>query len=51
LKAGGQKRTLAAGQNTTMELDREFTWQVEGREAQTARVSAGDAALEIVIRR
>jgi hypothetical protein len=51
LKAGGQARVLSAGQSVTMELNREFTWQVEGREIQTARVADGDAGLEIVIRR
>jgi hypothetical protein len=51
LKVGQRRVPLANGRRATLELDREFTWQIEGRDAQTARLAANDTAQEIVIRR
>lgn len=51
LKVDGQTRTLAAGANTTLDLRRQFVWQVNDREPQFERVAASDSALEIVLRR
>lgn len=51
LKVGTQRLTLACGRSATLDLERQFTWQIEGREAQAGRVGANDTALEIVIRR
>jgi hypothetical protein len=43
--------TLARGKSVTLDLERQFTWRIEGRGAQTGRVALGESALEIVIRR
>jgi hypothetical protein len=51
LKVGERRVPLANGRRATLELDREFTWQIEGRNAQTARIATNDTAQEIVIRR
>lgn len=51
LKVGNQRVTLDRGRNATLELEREFTWQIEGRETESGRVAANESALEIVIRR
>jgi hypothetical protein len=51
LKVGEQRVTLARGRSVTFDLDRQFTWLIEGRETQTSQVAAKDAGLEIVIRR
>jgi hypothetical protein len=51
LKVGEKRMTLAAGRTLTLELDRQFNWQIEGRDAQTGQVADKDSALEIVIRR
>ena len=51
LKVAGRTHTLPRDKNLMLTLDREFVWQVEGREAQVERVPAGESALEIVIRR
>jgi hypothetical protein len=51
LKVGTQRTTLARGRSVTLDLEREFTWQIEGREPQTGRVGKNEAAQEIVIRR
>jgi hypothetical protein len=51
LQTGGQVYNLARGQRLTLELGREFEWRVEGREAQVSRAAAGDAGMEILIRR
>jgi hypothetical protein len=51
LKVGNQRVTLDRGRSATLDLEREFTWQVEGREAESGRVAANESALEIVIRR
>jgi hypothetical protein len=51
LKVGSQRVTLDRGRSATLELEREFTWQIEGREMEPGRVAAKESALEIVIRR
>ncbi|HMF13169.1 MAG TPA: APA family fibronectin-binding glycoprotein [Gemmataceae bacterium] len=51
LKVGERRVQLASGRSLTLELDRKFTWQVEGRDPQTGEVATKDGALEIVIRR
>jgi hypothetical protein len=51
LTVGGQDRSLAAGQNVRLELKREFTWSVTGREVERQQVPANEVGVEIVIRR
>jgi hypothetical protein len=51
LKVGEQRTTLSAGRSVTLNLERRFQWQIEGREVQTAQVAANESGLEIVIRR
>jgi hypothetical protein len=51
LKVGEKRMTLAAGRTLTLDLERRFNWQIEGRDAQTGQVADKDSALEIVIRR
>ncbi|HXG09433.1 MAG TPA: hypothetical protein VNK04_06560 [Gemmataceae bacterium] len=50
LLAGGQRLLLPNGRNVTLELDRQFSWQVEGRPAMVEQVPANESAMEIVIR-
>jgi hypothetical protein len=51
LKVGDQRTTLPAGRSVTLNLERQFRWQIEGREVQSSQVAAGETGLEIVIRR
>jgi hypothetical protein len=51
LKVGTQSLTLACGRSATLDLEREFTWKIDGREAESGRVAANESALEIIIRR
>jgi hypothetical protein len=51
LTIDGQKRTLPAGKNLTLDLGRQFVWQVAGRDPQNTTVAAGDVGAEIIIRR
>jgi hypothetical protein len=51
LNVGDRRTTLAAGRSVTLNLERQFRWQIEGREAQSAQVAANESGLEIVIRR
>jgi len=51
LKVGGQRQVLGRGKSMTLNLDRQFVWQVEGREPQAEQVPANESALEIVIRK
>jgi hypothetical protein len=51
LKIDGQTRTVAAGKSLTLDLARQFVWQVMGREAQNSTVPTADLGVEIVIRR
>jgi hypothetical protein len=51
LKVGEKSTTLPAGRNVTLDLERRFQWQIEGREVQKGQVAANDRGVEIVIRR
>jgi hypothetical protein len=51
LNVGDQRVTLDRGRSATLELDREFSWQIEGRQAESGHVAGKESALEIVIRR
>jgi hypothetical protein len=51
LKIGEKRTTLPAGRNVTLDLERQFQWQIEGREVQKGQVAANDKGVEIVIRR
>jgi len=46
----GQNHTIQRGRSLKVEVPREFTWQVAGREPETRRVPAADGGLEIVLR-
>jgi hypothetical protein len=46
----GKVRTLAKDRSVTLDLDREFSWQIEGRLQHVERVAEGQATLELVIR-
>jgi hypothetical protein len=48
---GGPAQVLPRGKPLSMAVGRQFTWQVEGREAQSRRVEESERALQIVIRR
>lgn len=50
VKADGQTRTIDVGSNIQLDLPREFAWQMDDREAQSAKVPAAAAGLDIVIR-
>jgi len=51
LRVDGETRTIAAGRGLTLELPRDFVWQVDERTPETERVPSREPALEIVIRR
>ncbi len=51
VKTGNQERMLAVGESTTLPVQRQFVWQMEGREAQNEKIGPNDYALQIVIRR
>jgi hypothetical protein len=51
LRVNRESRTLPRGKSLTIELPRQFTWQVEGHDAQVETIAPGDAAVEFVIRR
>jgi hypothetical protein len=51
LKIDGKPHTLPAGQNVTLDLGRQFVWQIVGREPQNTTVAAADVGAEIIIRR
>jgi hypothetical protein len=46
----GRSRRLAQNQNLTLQLGRQFTWQVDQRSPQQADIPAGKRTLEIIIR-
>jgi hypothetical protein len=48
---GGPPQVLPRGKNMRVATGSQFTWQANGRPAQTARVEDGESALQIVIRR
>jgi len=51
LRVDGETRTRAAGRGLTLEMPREFTWQVDERTPENERVPTNEAGVEIVIRR
>ncbi len=51
LRIGGQERTLPPGRSLTLELPREFAWNVVGREAEAAHIPSAHTTAEILIRR
>jgi hypothetical protein len=51
LKVAEQRTTLPAGRSLTLNVNRQFRWQIEGRQEQTAQIAANESGLEIVIRR
>lgn len=51
LTVDGQARTVAAGRSVRLDLKRDFTWGVAGREAERQQVPAQESGMEIVIRR
>ena len=46
----GKSWTLAKDRAVTLDLERQFSWQIEGRSQHAERVSDGQASHEIVIR-
>jgi hypothetical protein len=50
ISTAGKRLTLAPGKRMALDLDRQFTWQVEGREAEVGTVAPDAPGLEIVIR-
>ncbi len=51
LTVAGKSHLLATGANLCMDLNRDFTWQVEGRTQEQHKVPASESGVEIVIRR
>jgi hypothetical protein len=51
LKVDGQPRTLSHGQSVLLTLPRQFVWQIDERQPRNERVPAGQAGVDIVIRR
>jgi hypothetical protein len=51
LEVNGEVHRLGAGQRVLLEQDREVTWRVEGRPAETTRLSSRDEGVVITIRR
>lgn len=50
LTINGQARLLPRDRSLTLDLGRQFIWQVDARPAQTERVPADNSTLEIVVR-
>ncbi len=46
-----QEQTLPPDGSLNVQVNRQFVWRMEGREAQREQIKAGDFALQIVIRR
>ena len=51
LKVDGQTRRIPRGQKWTVDLPREFRWEVTGRGQNRETVPENEAGLEIVLRR
>jgi hypothetical protein len=51
LTVEGRAHLLPAGQSVRLDLKREFTWTVAGREAERQQVPAAESGVEIVVRR
>ena len=50
LKVNGQSRLLPSNRAVTLDLGRDFVWQVDSREPQRQQVPAGQASHEIILR-
>lgn len=50
VRADGQTQSIAVGSSIQLDLPREFAWQINDREAQSAKVPVAAAGLDIVIR-
>ncbi len=51
VKVAGRNHVVPSRKNLTLDLERQFAWQVEGRNAETAQVPDSESGLEIVIRK
>lgn len=51
LRIDGRGQVVPPGKSVTLELNRQFVWQVEGREPQVERIPVPEVALDVVIRR
>lgn len=51
LKVDGQPRALKRGQSVVLSLPRQFVWQIDERQPRDEMVPAGQAGVDIVIRR
>lgn len=47
----GKSQVIPRGKTVRLQVDRQFVWQVSGREAQTEKVPMENSGLEIVLRR
>jgi hypothetical protein len=51
VKVDGQRYPVERGQKVSVNVSREFVWQVEGREAELGRVPANEKGMTILIQR
>ncbi|OAI54038.1 hypothetical protein AYO44_03915 [Planctomycetaceae bacterium SCGC AG-212-F19] len=51
LRVQGQSHALPAGRGVTLELPRQFVWQIDGRDAQLVNLPAAQTGADFVIRR
>jgi hypothetical protein len=51
LRVDGRPRALAAGQSVRLDLKRDFSWDVAGRDPVRQQVPERESGVEIVIRR
>jgi hypothetical protein len=51
LAVQNQSRDLPRGKSLSLDLPREFVWQLKGREVHTERVATGESGMEIVFRK
>ncbi len=51
LRVDGKEFQIPRGKNHQVGVGKQFVWQVDGRPARTENIAAGEAGLEIVIRR
>ena len=51
LQVGGRRLSLASGRSVTLELDRQFAWQIEGRVEHSQSIPQAESELDILIRR
>jgi hypothetical protein len=51
LRVQGQTHHLPAGRGVTLDLPRQFVWQIDGRDAQVVNLPASQTGADFVIRR